>query len=451
MNTLTHARTASSLLSVVAALAAGLSAQKVGEIEPNDSPATAMPITAGMHITASYATTTDDDWYSFTLAQPGQVHLHTVGTGTLSLPVTRDNRIAIYDATGTVRLTWNDATVGLMADCGATLPAGSYKAVVNLKAGTAAAYDLDFFVLPAKSIDTFEAAEPNGATGVPTPFRLGDTIEGAILPGVPADEDFWSFTLPTRGIVVAATYDDGGVPQLDNVALRLYSGIPGLWTAIGGGDATNAQSHRVTTLAHPGILDAGTYAISVKAGSAAAGSGPWDYAKTGKYSLRTSFIDLPDSYVVQEWLEPNNSPATLAGRRRLRRGLQRQLHGQPRRGLVPAPGRQSDDDRRHGRGHRCDAARRLHAARVGRHRHRDRGQRGGRRVHSRQARLHDRARRRLLPEHPGSERQHHRRLPHARRRHDPAVCRQHHTRRAGVDQRLHRLERSAADARLRAR
>jgi hypothetical protein len=313
MNTLTHARTASSLLSVVAALAAGLSAQKVGEIEPNDSPATAMPITAGMHITASYATTTDDDWYSFTLAQPGQVHLHTVGTGTLSLPVTRDNRIAIYDATGTVRLTWNDATVGLMADCGATLPAGSYKAVVNLKAGTAAAYDLDFFVLPAKSIDTFEAAEPNGATGVPTPFRLGDTIEGAILPGVPADEDFWSFTLPTRGIVVAATYDDGGVPQLDNVALRLYSGIPGLWTAIGGGDATNAQSHRVTTLAHPGILDAGTYAISVKAGSAAAGSGPWDYAKTGKYSLRTSFIDLPDSYVVQEWLEPNNSPATLAG------------------------------------------------------------------------------------------------------------------------------------------
>ncbi|HEX6810068.1 MAG TPA: hypothetical protein VF384_00470 [Planctomycetota bacterium] len=304
-------RTVSTLLSVAAALAAGLSAQKVSELEPNDSPATAMPITAGTQIAASWATTADEDWFSFTLAAPGQVHLHTVGTGTLSLPVTRDNRIAIYDATGTVRLAWNDGAVGLMADCGASLPAGSYTARVNLKSGTAAAYDLDFFVLPVEPIDVVEGAEPNGASGLPTWFTPGETLEGNILPG--GDEDYWSFTMPCRGIVLAATGDDGGVPQLDNLALRFHSYVPHQWVAIGAGDATNSQSHRVGTLAHPGMLDTGTYGISVKGGPAASGTAPWDFAKTGKYSLRTAMIALPDNTFVQELPEPNNTHTTPAG------------------------------------------------------------------------------------------------------------------------------------------
>lgn len=306
-------RNVSSFLSLAAVLAVGLPAQKVTEIEPNDSAATAMPITPGMHIAASYATTADEDWFSFTLAAPGQVHLHTVGTGTLSLGVTRDNRIAIYDAAGATRLAWNDTAVGTMADCGVTLPAGSYTARVNLKSGTAAAYDLDFYVLPVHAIDTVEAAEPNGATGTPTPFTLGNTIEGEILPGAVADEDFWSFTLTGRGIALAASWDDGGVPQLDNMALRFYAGAPAAWTALGASDATNSQSHRVTTLAHPGMLQAGTYAIGVKGGSAAVGTAPWDFTKTGKYSLRTALIELPDANVTNEAAEPNNSIATPAG------------------------------------------------------------------------------------------------------------------------------------------
>lgn len=308
-----HTTSTLSSLTALLALTTGLAAQKVAEIEPNDSAATAMPITPGMHITASYATTADEDWFSFSLASPGQVHLHTVATGTLSLGVSRDNRIAFYDAAGATRLAWNDTAVGTMADCGVTLPAGSYTARVNLKAGTAVAYDLDFYVLPVRAIDTTEAAEPNGASGVPSPFTLGDTIEGEIVAGTPADEDFWSFTLTGRGIVLAATYDDGGVPQLDNLALRFHAGTAGAWTAIGAADATNSQSHRVTTLAHPGLLLAGSYAIAVKGGSAAVGTAPWDFTKLGKYSLRTALIDLPDANVVTEAAEPNNTPAAMAG------------------------------------------------------------------------------------------------------------------------------------------
>ena len=295
------------------ALAAALPAQKTPEVEPNDTAATAMPITPGMHVTASYATTADEDWFSFTLAAPGQVHLHTVATGTLSLGVSRDNRIAIYDAAGTTRLAWNDGAVGTMADCGVTLPAGSYTARVALKSGTAAAYDLDFYVLPVRAIDTAEGPEPNGSGGTPTAFTPGNVLEGELIAGTTADEDYWSFGVAVRGIALAQSYDDGGVPQLDNLALRFYSGGPGSWTALGTADAVNSLSHRVTTLAHPGMLTAGTYAIAVRQGTAAAGTPPWDFTKLGKYSLRTALIDLPDANVVAEAVEPNNTPATPAG------------------------------------------------------------------------------------------------------------------------------------------
>lgn len=305
-------RNANLLLPLAVSFATGLSAQKVNEVEPNDTAATAQPIATGQHVVASYSVVTDEDWFSFTLAAPGQVHLHTVGTGTLSLAVTRDNRIAIYDATGTTRMAWNDGSVGTMADCGVTLPAGSYTALVGLKSGAAGAYDLDFYVLPVNPIDTFEAAEPNDATGIPSVFTPGDTIEGYILPTTPADVDFWQFNLGYRCIVLAAMYDDGSVPQLDNAALRFYEGGI-MWTAMGVGDATNSASHRVTTLTHPGVLNAGTYAIAVKGGTAAAGTPPWNYTQTGIYSLRTALIALPDTVVFPEQAEPNNNVTTPAG------------------------------------------------------------------------------------------------------------------------------------------
>lgn len=298
---------------LAAALFAGaLTAQKVNEVEPNDTAATAMPIAAGQHVVASYTSLADEDWYSFTLAAPGQVHLHAVAGGTLSLGVSRDNRIAIYDASGTTRLAWNDGAVSTLADCGVTLPAGSYTARVGIKSGTVPAqYDIDFYVLPVNPITAFETAEPNdGSSVTPCPLTLGQTLEGSLTLG---DEDYWSFTLTGRGIVQAASWDDGGVPQLDNMALRFHTGGPGAWVALGTSDATNSASHRVTTLAHPGMLTAGTYAIAVKGGTASAGTAPWDYVKTGKYSLRTCLIDMPGTNTTLEGAEPNDNITTPAG------------------------------------------------------------------------------------------------------------------------------------------
>ncbi len=293
-------------------LATSLAAQKVNEVEPNDTAPAAMPIVAGQHVVASYSSLADEDWYSFTLAVPGQVHVHTVASGTLSLGVSRDNRIAIYDATGTVRLAWNDGAVGTLADCGVTLPAGNYTARVGIKSGAVpAGYDLDFYVLPAAIINTGEAPEPNDAASpTPSTFTPGDTIVGDLTSG---DEDFWMFTLAVPSIVQAVSWDDGPVPQLDNMGLRFYAGSPGSWSPLSASDATNSASHRVTTLSHTGILAPGTYAISVRAGSAAVGTAPWDYVKTGFYSLRTAVIECPVTPPLSEAPEPNDNVLTPAG------------------------------------------------------------------------------------------------------------------------------------------
>lgn len=304
------------LLTTALLFVPSLLAQKVNEIEPNNTPAQAQAITPGMHVACTYTAPapTDDDWFSFTLAAPGQVHLHATAGGTLSLGISRDNRIAIYDATGTTRLAWNDGAVGTMADCGVTLPAGSYTGVVNLKTGGVAGndYGLDFFVLPVRAIDTVEGAEPNDSTGTPTPFTLGDTVEGNL--STPADVDFWQFTLTAPAMVQAVTYDDGGVPQLDNLALRFYQeATPGNWAPIGTANVTNAASHRVTNLVHPGWLTPGTYAVAVQAGTVATGTAPWDYVKTGQYSMRTCAIYLPSALTTVEGPEPNDNITTPAG------------------------------------------------------------------------------------------------------------------------------------------
>ena len=69
--------------------------------------------------------------------------------------------------------------------------------------------------------------------------------------------DFWAAEFEKfRGIVQAASWDDGGVPQLDNLTLQYNQGGPGAWTTLGTA-ATNSASHRITNLQHAGMLAAG--------------------------------------------------------------------------------------------------------------------------------------------------------------------------------------------------
>ncbi len=272
-------------------------AQIVLEVEPNNTPAQAQSISPGQHIRASFSGSSDEEWFSFTLTEPGQVHLRSLNSGTLSTSSTRNTRVGLYDATGTNRLAWDDdSAIIFAAHCGVTVPAGSYLWRVNYKVGTGPApYDLDFFVQPGRPIDTAEAAEPNDPRlpgGLTTPMVLGDTVEGALTLG---DTDFWSFTLANPGIVRIAALDDGGIPQLDFLGLRFFQETtPGTWVGVGP-TISDVFSHRVE-LTSNGSLQPGTYAVAVNS-LGSSGVGPWDIAATGRYSLRTELVGVtPPAY-----------------------------------------------------------------------------------------------------------------------------------------------------------
>jgi len=291
---------------VCASLTPAIAAQRIPELEPNDTVAQAQSLVAGTQVTANLSAG-DQDWFAFTLAAPAQIHLRT--TGNFSVNPSVDTVVFLFDASGSTRLAWNDNASGLLSDLGVTLPAGSYTVQVIGKTGTTAGdYGLDFVVLPPIPINTTEGPEPNhdpGLGGTPTPITLGDTVAGEL--SSPTDVDWYSFSLSTLSIVQAICFDDGGVPQLDNTRLSFFQELsPGAYAVLGT-SSTLATSHRAFTLAHPTALPPGNYAIQVEAGTAAVGTVPQLYTKTGKYALRTRQLAMPGVNTVPEAPEPNNN------------------------------------------------------------------------------------------------------------------------------------------------
>ncbi|MBK8097353.1 MAG: PPC domain-containing protein [Planctomycetes bacterium] len=293
------------------ALATPLLAQRVAEVEPNNTVAQAQIITAGTQITANLQAG-EQDWFTFTLAAAAEIHLQTSGNFAVNPSV--NTAVLLYDATGATRLAWDDGARSSHSDVGCNLQPGTYTCLVVGATGTIAGdYGLDFLVYPAATIQTVESAEPNHSPmtgGTPTPITLGDAITGDL--SSPTDVDWFTFAITGQSVVQAICYDDGGVPQLDNTRLSFYQETsPGVWAAFGT-SSTLATSHRSFLLAHPTTLAAGNYAIEVSAGAAAAGTAPLNYTKTGAYGLRTRLIALPATNTVGEAPEPNNSTTTAA-------------------------------------------------------------------------------------------------------------------------------------------
>lgn len=291
------------------ALAASLTAQRTPENEPNNTVAQAQLLTPGLHVTANLAAG-EQDWFTFTLAAPGQTHVRTSGNFAVNPSV--DTQVAIYDAAGATRLAWDDNADGTHSDCGVTLAAGTYTVLIMGKtAATAGDYGVDFAVLPVVPITAVEGAEPNnnpGSGGTPTAITLGDTFAGELT--ATTDVDWFQFTLTTRTVVQVAVMDDGDVPQLDQTRLQYYQeSSPGVWTTLGTA-AQNIATHRNFTLSHTNTLLPGNYAIEVSSNTTATGTAPWQYNKTGKYAVRTRAISMPATGIAPEAPEPNNSTTT---------------------------------------------------------------------------------------------------------------------------------------------
>ena len=258
-------------LCVLSAFVATLAAQRVLEVEPNDTPATAQLISAGQHV-AAHLTAGEQDWFTFTLTAPAELHAQTSGNNGVNSSV--DTVVFLFDATGTTQLAWNDNQRGTMSDLGVNVPAGTYTVEVVGKTATVAGdYGLDLIAYVPAVIATVEGAEPNGDPtlgGVPTPITIGGIFAGNL--SSPTDTDWYTFSLAHRGVVQAFVQDDGMIPQLDKTVLTLMQETaPGTWTQLATG--TSTTSHRALSMQHPGTLGAGNYALVVST-NAAGGTAP---------------------------------------------------------------------------------------------------------------------------------------------------------------------------------
>lgn len=290
-------------------LAGALPGQSLPEFEPNDTAAQAQNVPFGAQIDANLVAG-EQDWYTFVVTGTQEVHCQTSGQYVVA---NFDLAVFLYDATGTTLLAWDDsARPGLHADAGCVLGAGTYTCkVIGKNAGLSGDYGFEVVLQAPGVVNTVEAAEPNNSPasgGTPTPFTMGDIVTGFLAPFAgTADSDWWSFTLVNRGIVLAQIDDDASFPQCDNQSLRAHiEASPGTWVS----DIALAPTvgHRVQAPMR-GAPVAGTYAWEV-VGAAPGGSAPFNYTRTGNYSMRTQLIDMPGAVVVAEPVEPNSSPVT---------------------------------------------------------------------------------------------------------------------------------------------
>lgn len=291
-------------------LASTLCAQRVAEVEPNDAVGSAQPLVFGQQVDCNLVAG-ELDWFTFTVVSTGEVHLTTGGNFAVNSSV--DTVVLLYDASGTTRLAWNDGARGVHCDLGVTLTPGVYTALVMGKtATTAGAYSIDLVQYAPTAIDTVEGPEPNGDPAnseIPTAIGNDHTFAGSL--SSPTDQDWYAFSLTTDSVVQAYVYDDSTAPQLDNTLIGLRQLQSGVWTSFGT-TSTNSTSHRAFNLAHPGYLSPGSYHLAISAGSAAAGTAPQNYVKTGNYAVRTRMIPLPGNATTVESAEPNADVSTTA-------------------------------------------------------------------------------------------------------------------------------------------
>jgi hypothetical protein len=277
-----------------------LVAQRIPEVEPNDTAATAQPVAMGVQIDASVAVLGDTDWYSFTTVG-GQVRFSVSGT--------LDTTIVLWDATGLVTLAANDDSRVSQSDVTINLAAGSYYIQAGHYAGTGTgAYSLDISLEhPAKPFTQVEA-EPNDVLAsanliVPAgnEVQINGNLSGA------ADLDYYQLVLtaPRTGLFFQVT--EGDAPWTSQHRIEFYDAFGVLLPAATLG--TNAVdsgifSYRTATTR---VWPAGTYHIVIKNRSAAPAP---NYVPFGNYRLEIRLMPLDVGATVPENAEPNNTIAT---------------------------------------------------------------------------------------------------------------------------------------------
>ncbi|HEX6813556.1 MAG TPA: PPC domain-containing protein [Planctomycetota bacterium] len=156
----------SSLCLSALVLAPALLAQRVPEVEPNNTAATAQAVTIGTQVDSNLVAG-EQDWYSFTVAAYTRVRIHTSNT---------DTRMALCNAAGTTYLGIDDdgrtTTNGFSSEITLNIAAGTYTVqVVGFTSTTAGLYSLEIAEF-APVVYTGNEVEPNDTHLTATPTTL---------------------------------------------------------------------------------------------------------------------------------------------------------------------------------------------------------------------------------------------------------------------------------------
>ncbi|MBM4063205.1 MAG: hypothetical protein FJ265_19225, partial [Planctomycetes bacterium] len=229
-----------------ALLAPAVLAQRVPEVEPNNTVAQAQVINPGTPNANLVAA--ESDWYAFTITG-GELRVCTNGTV--------DMRIRLYDATGTVPLAVNDdCRASLNSDLRINLQPGSYTLLVDGSSTSATgAYSLDVGLEGPFKPYTANELEPNENVAQAQLIVAGDQIRASLGPPVPVLSDLVPAPIIVLSDVVAAsttTVITATVPltagaYVPGFAVQMTSGTNiGLVRAISANTATT-----ITTAAWP--------------------------------------------------------------------------------------------------------------------------------------------------------------------------------------------------------
>ena len=198
------------LLATALLLSTPLLAQRLPEVEPNNTAATEQAVAMGVQIDAALVAA-DNDWYSIT-SVGGQVRFTTSGVA--------DTRLEISGPTGLPVLAGNDDSRALQSDITIDLLAGSYKVrVFGFSATTAGAYSLDIALeTPAKTFTAVEV-EPNNTLLLAQPIGIDAQVNGSLAP---LDEDWYRIVLtaPRTGLFIQVT--EGDAPWVSQHSIEFY-------------------------------------------------------------------------------------------------------------------------------------------------------------------------------------------------------------------------------------
>ena len=284
------------LLTTSLLLTTPLWAQRVPEVEPNDTPATAQAVLMGVQIDANLVAG-EGDWYAISNTAGGQVRLTISGT--------TDTRLEVADATGQVVVAGNDDSRDLQSDITINLAAGSYTVrVFGFDATSAGLYSLDIALETPAKVYTVVEIEPNDNLLLAQPVTLDAQVRGSLNP---LDEDWYRIVLtaPRTGLLFQVT--EGDAPWVSQHRIEFYdaSGVLLPAATLGtNGEDSGAYSFRTSTSR---VWPAGTYHVVIKNRSAVPTYNP---VPVGNYRLEILEMPLNIGGVVPESPEPNSTAAT---------------------------------------------------------------------------------------------------------------------------------------------